>query len=165
MLWCEQPPPFFAQNFKMCTKIRLPFCSRTFMCTKMLSKYKKSAAECQQQCRVREKNRPILRKKSDSTSSRPILSLGPQLSNPAPLEPPPSPSKGLASRPLHVPRGCSRNGHAPAECLALVVDGVLTEDECRELVAKRDADARYVREAIREVDGVVYKVPIQNPRR
>ena len=85
---------------------------------------------------------------------------------------------------------CSRFGHAPDNCLALVIDGVLTHEECAEIIDRKDNDlrypgppmqntlpparptpkftavsARYVREALRVVDGVPYSVPIQNPRK
>ena len=75
---------------------------------------------------------------------------------------PPPPTARL----IPLPRNCARAGTPSDCCLALVLDGVLSADECAGLVARgKDAGPRYVTEARHVVDGVVTYIPIQKPKK
>jgi predicted 2-oxoglutarate/Fe(II)-dependent dioxygenase YbiX len=66
---------------------------------------------------------------------------------------------------IKLPSGCSGLGFASDECLAVVVDDALTEEECKGLIDRGAPQFQYIREARHEVDGKAYYVKIQNPKK
>merc|ERR1712137_76804 len=63
---------------------------------------------------------------------------------------------------LNLPSNVSREGHAPQDCLAVVIDDVLTPSECQELIDL--ASSKFARPvaASFEIDGQTYH--LENPR-
>ena len=83
---------------------------------------------------------------------------------------------------IHLPPRCSRHLIAPKSCLAIVIDNVLTKEQCQYLIQKASGSAsgsassssnnghqkgqgfRYITEATHKaLDGTSYTVQIQNP--
>lgn len=59
----------------------------------------------------------------------------------------------------------SKQGHSASNCLALVLDDVLTLEECDILIAGgKKTGFQYIRQAKHMIDGKEYSIPIQNPR-
>ena len=65
---------------------------------------------------------------------------------------------------LEVPVGSSRHQVDPSDCLALVLDNVLTANQCQSIVDLAQNRFRYITEATHKaLDGTSYTVEIQNP--
>lgn len=67
-------------------------------------------------------------------------------------------------KPIQLPVKCSRYQIEPSECLALVLEDVLTESQCQCIVQMAGEDFRYITEAThKSPDGTSFTVEIQNP--
>lgn len=68
---------------------------------------------------------------------------------------------------INLPSRCSRHLLPPSSCLALVIDNVLSEQQCNYLIEKAHESStgfRYITEATHKaLDGSSYTVQIQNP--
>ena len=73
----------------------------------------------------------------------------------------------MTCKTIQLPPKCSRHHIPPSSCLALVLDNVLTENQCQYLIQKATTAGsgfRYITEAThRAPDGSSYTVQIQNP--
>ena len=75
-----------------------------------------------------------------------------------------TPAGACLCKPIKVPIKCSRHRVDPSECLALVIDNVLSEDQCQRIVQMAGTGFRYITEASHKTsDGTSYTVEIQNP--
>ena len=66
---------------------------------------------------------------------------------------------------IGLPANTSRHGIEPADCLAVVVDDVVTAEECADLRASGDPLVQYRTTAREETGEVREVVKIANPRR
>ena len=70
----------------------------------------------------------------------------------------------IRCNPINLPPKCSRHHLDPASCLALVLDDVVSLDQCQSVVQMADKGFRYITEATHKApDGTSSVVQIQNP--
>jgi len=64
---------------------------------------------------------------------------------------------------IQLPLKCSRTGFPPSECLAVVLDDILSEDECFQLIERGRPLFQYITKAADDFDGSV--IELKNPRK